>query len=113
MTRLRYYILDESGEPQPVDDVLVWTAWFERASHDGSRIVKQDYAEGSVREGVSTVFLGIDHNHTLRGAPVLWESLVFGTSLDGEQQRYRSKADALRGHEELLQRVSAAWKDEH
>jgi hypothetical protein len=104
------YILDAEGRPQPVDDLIAWARWFENAD----RIVKQDFAEGSEgRVGVSTIFLGLDHNYSGRGGPILWESLVFGTSLDGEMQRYRSKAEAIRGHEALVRRVSEAWQQEH
>jgi hypothetical protein len=108
-----YYILDEHGEPQPMTDVLLWGLWFERASRDGSRIVQQDYVEGCDQVGVSTVFLGLDHNFTATGPPVLWESLVFGTALDGEQRRYTSKAAAIRGHQNLIARVTEAWQKEH
>jgi len=114
------YILDLDGNPVPVDDVTIWGEWFERASRDGSRIVKQDFVEGNDgaahfslkgRVGVSTVFLGINHQWG-SGPPILWESLVSGTSLDGEMHRYTSRADALRGHEVLLARVRAAYDTE-
>jgi len=102
-----FYILDEHGEPRAVADFLVWAAWFETA---GNRVVKQDYAEGEDATcGVSTVFLGLDHNHAGIGPPILWETLVFGTSLDGEMRRYSSKAAAIRGHEELLKRVTELY----
>ena len=54
---------------------------------------------------VSTVFLGLDHNYSPFGPPVLWESLVFGGPLDGEMDRYSSRAQALAGHQALCQRV--------
>jgi len=112
------YILDLDGEPVAVDDVLIWGEWFERASRDRSRIVKQDFVEEpapdavSIRGcvGVSTVFLGLDHNFMGSGPPILWESLVSGTSLDGEMQRYTSRAAALQGHAALLERVRAAYE---
>jgi hypothetical protein len=110
-----YYILDEHGEPQPMTDVLAWGLWFDRASRDRSRIIQQDYVEGTAddqRVGVSTVFLGLDHNFTATGPPVLWESLVFGTALNGQQRRYTSKAAAIRGHQDLVARVSEAWQRE-
>ena len=114
------YILDEQGQPQPCEDILEWGRWFQ--THD--RVVKQDYVEGerttaahtSISEGhgvgVSTVFLGLDHNYTGHGPPILWESMVFGTALDGEMRRYESKEAAIRGHEELLAMVSAAYAQE-
>jgi hypothetical protein len=112
--RFRYYMLDDNGDVVPTNDALAWGFWFERTQQDGSRVVKQDYVEADIAGiGVSTVFLGLDHNHTYKGPPVLWESLVFGTTLDGEMRRYTSKAAAIAGHEDLLRQVSEAWRAEH
>jgi len=116
----KHYILDDDGEPVAVTDIMVWGKWFERASRDRSRVLKQDFVEEDAPAdvsipgvvGVSTVFLGLDHNWSLTGPPVLWESLVSGTSLDGEMQRYTSRGAALAGHEVLLARVRAAYEKE-
>lgn len=56
---------------------------------------------------MSTVFLGIDHAFS-GGLPVLWETIVFGGPLDGEMDRYTSRADALAGHQVMCARVRAA-----
>src|SRR5262249_10211352 len=104
------YILNDDGEPVPCDDLEIWGPWFERASRDGTRIVKQDFAEEqNTRVGWSTVFLGLDHSHGRPGPPILWESLIFGTSLDGEMDRYTSRAAALRGHDRMLARVREVY----
>src|SRR5262247_661426 len=101
---MTYYILDDNGQPVRCPDVETWGAWFQQAGR--TRVVQQDYAESeNTTVGVSTVFLGLDHNFSGRGAPVLWESLIFGTTLDGEMRRYTSREAALRGHAELLERV--------
>lgn len=55
---------------------------------------------------VSTVFLGLDHAHN-GGPPVLWETMVFGGDLDGEQERYTSRADAVAGHAAMVARVKS------
>lgn len=109
-----YYILDADGQVQRVSSVQAWGVWFEQASRDGSRVVKQDFIEGSPepRVGVSTVFLGLDHNFGLSGPPVLWETLVFGTSCDGLMERYATREAALAGHARILREVSEAWLDE-
>lgn len=108
------YILDERGEPQPVGDVVTWAQWFERASRDRSRVIQQDYVEGSEQQiGVSTVFLGLDHNFCNDGPPILWETMIFGTALDGVMDRYASKEAALRGHQEMLARVAEQYRKEH
>jgi hypothetical protein len=101
------YILDDRGTPQPVDDVLVWGRWFEQTNESGERIVARDRDEGPNAEDVrvSTVFLGLDHNWSDDGPPILWETLVFGGSQDGTMRRYRSREDALRGHREVCREV--------
>jgi hypothetical protein len=101
------YILAADGiTPVPVDDVIAWGRWFETAE----RHVAQDMDEADDRTGrkvrVSTVFLGLDHNYSGRGKPVLWETLVFGGPLDGEQDRYTSHAAAFKGHQAMCRRVT-------
>lgn len=100
------YILDENGDPQPVEDPLVWARWF----HTANRTVSCDLDEGDSGKTirVSTVFLGIDHSFSFgrNAPPVLWETMVFGGVLDGEMDRYTSKEAAALGHQEMCQRVS-------
>jgi hypothetical protein len=57
------------------------------------------------------VFLGLDHNFG-QGPPVLWETLVFGTSMDGEMRRYTSREAAVAGHADMLDAVRKAWSRE-
>lgn len=100
----RHFILDEHGEPREVDDLFEYARWWATAD----RTVSNDFDEGdggrTIR--VSTVFLGLDHNYSGKGPPVLWESMIFGGVLDGEQERYTSKEAAARGHQELCRRVN-------
>jgi hypothetical protein len=108
MKRPHMYILDDRGEPVPTFDPLEWGRWFETAerhvAHD------MDEGEGAAHVRVSTVFLGLDHNFWGNGPPILWETLVFGGPLDGEMDRYTSRADALRGHQAMCRRVSEAQR---
>jgi hypothetical protein len=56
---------------------------------------------------VSTVFLAINHNfHS--GPPLLFETMVFGGRLDGEQDRYSTWEEALLGHDSMVGRVKSA-----
>lgn len=51
---------------------------------------------------VSTVFLGIDHNHTSKGPPILFETMIFHKDMRGlGQRRYRTIRAALNGHREI------------
>lgn len=63
---------------------------------------------------VSTVFLALDHIHSF-----LYETLVFGGTFDGEQIRYRTRAEAEAGHAKIVAMVTRGtqlkmkdlWKD--
>jgi hypothetical protein len=94
-------VLDADGQPLPCDDLLVWARWFEEAD----RLVALD--EPVSGQKVSTVFLGLDHQFG-KGRPILWESMVFGGPLDGEQQRYMSRDQAVAGHARLVAQVRRA-----
>jgi hypothetical protein len=111
--RSDHYILDEHGEPQPCDDVLVWGEWFERSQRTGERVLAHDRnerrVEGEPEIFISTVFLALDHNWG-EGPPILWETLVFGGLLDGEMQRYATRAAALAGHRAMCLRVMESLK---
>ncbi len=105
------YTLDENGHPVRVKALRDWARWFEDFTH---RQLARD------RTGdfeVSTVFLGIDHNHTGMGNPVLWESCSWDNSKpmvidmggvphetceSNVERRYSSRAAALKGHAEIL-----------
>ena len=101
--KMTFYILNAAGAPQAVHDVRTWGAWLETAD----RLVAQDQFGDVV---VSTVFLGLDHRVGADGPPVLWETLIFGGPLDGEQRRYTSRADAEAGHTELC--IAAATTEQ-
>jgi hypothetical protein len=98
------YILDADGIPQPCADVLTWGDWME--THHPVHVVDDTGtgADGRLAR-VSTVFLGLDHNHADSGPPVLWETMVFGGALDGAQVRYTSHDEARDGHLAMCQRV--------
>ena len=90
-----YYVLDGHEPREATWEEAV--PWFAR-----DRAVANDVV-GEAR--VSTVFLVIDHGFGDGEAPVLFESMVFGGPLDGEQVRYRTWDEAERGHADLLARV--------
>lgn len=69
--------------------------WFEKAD----RRVALD-SRGAIR--VSTVFLGLDHNHFGSGPPLLFETLVQGGPNDGDMMRYSTWDEAIAGHARML-----------
>lgn len=87
-----FYTLDRSGQPIPEKDAHRWAEWFGANKH--RRIVRQDDISRDVR--VSTVFLAIDFNHTGRGPPILWETMILGGPHNEYTRRYTSRADALK-----------------
>ena len=91
--RTPFYTLDEAGDPVPCDDMLEWAIWFAQ-NHEARIVAKTELPSGTT---VSTVFLGVDHS--MRDEPVLWETLMFGGDYDLACDRYRSRRDALVGHE--------------
>lgn len=94
------YILDADGEPQRCEDLLTWGRWMQTADR---HVAKTTFGDVTV----STVFLGLDHSFD-SGPPLLWESMVFGGPLNGEQDRYATRAEADAGHTALCIAVTEA-----
>jgi hypothetical protein len=67
----------------------------------------------SVVHTVSTVWLGLDHNHD-GGEPILFETMVFGEGdwADQDCQRYSTELEARIGHTEMVTLVAATVPDE-
>jgi hypothetical protein len=84
------YILNESHQPVPCKDIMEWGKWFETAD----RCVAKEMI-GHVR--VSTVFLGIDHNFD-GGAPLLFETMIFGGPHSDYVERCSTWDQAVRQH---------------
>lgn len=64
---------------------------------------------------VSTVWLGLDHSwgRFLTDAepiPIIFETMVFGGSMDQEQWRYPTEAAALDGHARMVELVRVAYQ---
>ncbi len=97
------YILKPNGEPVVELDLMTWARWFEESR--AQRIVRQEHVGPSK---ISTVFLSLDHSFDLHGAPVLWETMVFGGPLDQETDRCsgnREQAEAM--HQRMVAKVKA------
>lgn len=59
---------------------------------------------------VSTVWLGMDHNWSGEGKPIIFETMVFAYDEDGEvnfsgeyQERYATEKEALAGHAKAVE----------
>jgi hypothetical protein len=65
-------------------------------------IARFDRHEALADTYVSTVFLGIDHNHQNTGKPILFETMVFLYGHEIAMQRYVTHEDALYGHQAMV-----------
>ena len=91
-----------NGQPVVEPDVIKWGRWFEAA--DDERIISKTIVNEA---RVSTVFLGIDHNFSTGGEPILWETMIFGGQHDGWQERYISREKAVERHLEIVIKLQA------
>jgi hypothetical protein len=85
---IRYYARD--GRP------LDFTSWAHLAADPDYRVVHQTEIGTYL---VSTVWLGIDHNWTDTGPPLIFETMIFpsaGTIADCS--RYTTEDEARQGH---------------
>lgn len=101
--------------PEACTDLLRWAQWFETAQR---HVADDTLMAGDVR--ISTIFLGLDHNFSLAGPPLLFESMVFGEEHlvkifrrerlmrdDLEMWRYATWDEAETGHRKLVERYRA------
>jgi len=95
---IKYYVLDKNGEPLP-STLMEWAKFFET----GARKV----ASTKVGEShISTVFLGLDHNYSNVGGPLLWETMVFGGKMSEHQERCGGpRKNALAMHKRMVAKV--------
>lgn len=99
-----WYTLDDEHRPVAAPDLETWGRWMQK---NDRHVAVTDLADGVVT--VSTVFLGLDHRHFGRGPPILFETMVFGLTMeDGDMQwRYSSWDDAEVGHKATVKKVKA------
>ena len=83
-------------------DLMAWAKWFETADRKVARTLLPEGVK------VSTVFLGIDHNFGDKGPPILFETMIFGGSLDEEMDRYSTWEEAEAGHKRMVTKAKAA-----
>jgi hypothetical protein len=111
------YILDDEHRPVPVP-MEEWARWYCTAN----RIVAQD---GTRFHWVSTIFLGLDHNHFGKGPPILFETMVFEREAEIREfggklfpardsldmWRYASWDEAEAGHRATVKRLKKLEAD--
>ena len=83
-------------------NLMEWAKWIEKSKEE--RIVKQNLLLNGYY--VSTVFLGLDHNFTGKGMPLVFETMIFDDLFKNEyggikdlyQYRYSTWQEAMSGH---------------
>jgi hypothetical protein len=101
-----YYRL-EGTTAVPVEDVLAWGRWFASAERRVAVTCLTPTLE------VSTVFIGLNHNISGHGPPLLFETMAFvhtpdtgdRSALDGYTQRYATWHEAAEGHDAVCQQL--------
>lgn len=102
------YVLD-GHNVRTTDDIAEWGRCFDSPDRIVAHTTDEHYE-------VSTVFLGVRHNHLRPGPPILFETMVFTTqaysslvpaeeSLDQLTLRYSSWDDAETGHDTTVKRL--------
>jgi hypothetical protein len=99
----RWYILDADNNVVEAD-MMTWAMWLE--GDPGRRTIGWTQVTSEIM--VSTVFLGLDHRLYGKGPPMLFETMIFGGSLDEYQWRYSSYDDAQTGHAAAVRKCREA-----
>jgi hypothetical protein len=108
--RPKYYIL-ERGRVVPVtgpNAMLIWAQWLEddkNRRHVGSDQIGQLW--------VSTVFMGLDHNWSDDGEPILFETMIFTDDKEMHDlhcRRYSTMEEAERGHLVACRYARRLWR---
>jgi hypothetical protein len=110
MIRTGHYILNEDHSVTKVDTrttkgLLEWAVWFEKADR---HVERTRVAPGI---SVSTVFLGLDHNFSERGPPLLFETMVFDDYGGNDTWRWHDWDEAVEGHARIVAELRERLKD--
>jgi hypothetical protein len=85
----RHAVLDESGNVQPAT-LMQWARWWEK--NQAQRIIdRTDIADHSV----STVFLGLNHQHMPGRRPLWFETMIFAPAHE-EYSEFFKKTHTIR-----------------
>jgi hypothetical protein len=92
------WILD-GHTPRPVAP-HEWVVWYAAADQHVRLTELHNPTAGMVC--ISTVFLGLDHNRSDAGPPILFESIIFDGQRNEKRIRYATWDEAVAGHQALL-----------
>ncbi len=105
---------DRTGGCSEEKGMSYWKHMSDHYDFDGNPITQDEWAKlfgGSERflwtdhffcksgeASISTVWLGIDHNFSQSGPPLIFETMIFCSCEDEYQWRYATKEEARKGH---------------
>lgn len=103
--RPMWYILDKDKNPVPAKNIIEANRLL--VDTDSRRVALDDIIveDYGITITVSTVFLVLDHNHSPKGKPVLFESMIFNGELNQSLDRYRTWKEAEEGHKKMVELV--------
>lgn len=101
--RSQYYILVD--RKAVAVSLIEWSRAFEVEDRN---VAKSTAVFNGVNVGVSTVFLGLNHQYG-DGPPLLFETMIFGGLLDQYQERCSTWEEADKMHEVACQAVLDAY----
>lgn len=98
-----FYKLNDDGTVEPCSS-MEWAKWLEAGD---KRTIGRTFTKNYM---ISTVFLGMDHGWGISEEPVLFETMVFPYTEDGDvdwcdtqMYRYHTKTEALFGHQQAVE----------
>lgn len=91
---MRYFRLDLEGRAVELNNMAEWAEWFEKA-HEApdARVDRKTNLREKVQ--VSTIFRGVSSSPA---ADDLWETQIFGGSLNGYSKRSETEEEAREAH---------------
>lgn len=92
---MKHYILDKDNNIVEVD-YIEWGLWFSQ----NKRKMGNDTVDGV---NISTVFLGLDHNFSDKGPPLIFETMVFGGEYDQNCIRTSTLKEAQQSHKDAVE----------
>lgn len=90
------------GTPIPGDTMEQAEAFGQYRQAPGALIRTEIGLEGSHNLVVSTVYLGIDHNFSGHGPPIIWETMIFFGDWEDYQWRYATRHAAMDNHRTVV-----------
>jgi hypothetical protein len=99
-----FKLVGKTAVSVPLDEYLQWI--ISDPKHGHRTVQVDEFLSGSDSIRVSTAFLmGINHRYINSPEPLLFETMVFGGTMDQSQWRYPTWEQAEAGHQKVLEQL--------